>query len=199
LFTFVHLFSSLFDLLTVRRLSEQQKDIQILLLRQLVRVLQHQVHQPKRFSRLEKSLLTFLVVKMKAITDDFRVQLEPVLIFKPDTVLRWHRELVRRKWTFRPKSRTGRPKIKPALEARVLQFARENAGWGYNRIESELLKLGYSIDRSTVRNLLKRHCILPAPKRQPKSTWRTCLRHSYRQKTPVTRELEFRRQHGSSH
>jgi putative transposase len=59
----------------------------------------------------------------------------------------------------------------------VLQFARENPRWGYDRIEGELVKLGYTIDRSTIRNLLKRHHLLPAPKRRPKSTWRTFLRH----------------------
>ena len=93
----VHFFASILDLFTVRQWSEAQKDIQILLLRQQVRVLQHKARQPKRFSRLEKTLLTALVVRMKHLTSDFRSQLDPVLIFKPDTVLRWHRELVRRK------------------------------------------------------------------------------------------------------
>ncbi|MEO8391856.1 MAG: hypothetical protein ABI700_02585 [Chloroflexota bacterium] len=71
----------------------------------------------------------------------------------------------------------GRPKISPEIETLVVQMARENAHWGYDRIEGELVKLGYSIDRSTIRNLHKRHHLLPAPKRQPKSTWRTFLRH----------------------
>ena len=118
---------------------------------------------------------------MKQITDDFRSQLEPVLIFKPDTVLDWHRELVRRTWTFKQKSLIGRPKISPELVALVLQLARENAGWGYDRIEGELLKLGYAIDRSTIRNLLKQYRIPPVSKRRPKSTWRTFLRHYQQQ------------------
>ena len=71
----------------------------------------------------------------------------------------------------------GRPKIPPELEAIVLQLARENARWGYDRIEGELFKLGYRIDRSTIRNLLRRYRVPPAPKRQPKSTWRTFLSH----------------------
>ena len=152
-----------------------------MLLRQQVRVLQYKARQPKHFSRLEKTLLAVLVAMMKQITGDFHSQLEPVLIFKPDTVLGWHRELVRRKWTFQRKSVVGRPKISPELAALVLQLARENPRWGYDRIEGELLKLGYAMDRSTVRNLLKHHGIPPTSKRQPKSTWRTFLRHYQQQ------------------
>jgi putative transposase len=176
-FAFCHLFSCLLDLFTVRRLTDAQKDIQILLLRQQVRVLQRKARQPKRFSRLEKILLAVLVAKLKRTTSDFRAQVQPILIFSPDTVLRWHRELVRRKWTFRRKAAAGRPKINPEVESLVLQLARENAGWGYDRIEGELVKLGYPIDRSSIRNLLKRHRLPPAHRRQPKSTWRTFLRH----------------------
>jgi len=176
----VHLFSSVLDLFFVLQLPETQKDIQSLLLRQQVRVLQRKAHQPKRFSRLEKTLLAAFAARMKQITRDFQAQLEPILIFKPDTVLRWHRELVRREWTFQPKASVGRPHVSPELEALVIKFARENARWGYDRIEGELLKLGFSIDRSTVRNLLKRFGISPTSKRQPKSSWQTFLRH-YRQ------------------
>jgi hypothetical protein len=59
----------------------------------------------------------------------------------------------------------------------VLQVARENARWGYDHLEGELVKLGYTIDRSTIRNLLKRHRVPPGTQRQRKSTWRTFLRH----------------------
>ena len=99
-FALCHLFSCLVDLCTVRRLTDAQKDIQILLLRQQLRVLQRKARQPKRFSHLEKTLLAVLVAKLRRTTSDFHAQVQPVLIFRPDTVLRWHRELVRRKWTF---------------------------------------------------------------------------------------------------
>jgi hypothetical protein len=59
----------------------------------------------------------------------------------------------------------------------MLQFARENARWGYDRIEGELIKLSDTIERSTIRNLLKRHHLPPSLKRQGKSTWRTFLHH----------------------
>lgn len=116
---------------------------------------------------------------MRHSTSDFRAQLRPVLIFSPETVLRWHRELVRRKWTF--KVSAGRPRITPELEGRVLQLARENPRWGYDRIEGELVKLGYTVDRSSIRNLLKRHHLPPARKRHRGSTWRTFLRHDQHQ------------------
>ena len=71
----------------------------------------------------------------------------------------------------------GHPKITPELEALVLQFARENARWGYDRIEGNWSNSATPIDRWTIRNLLKRHRLQLAPQRQPKSTWRAFLRH----------------------
>src|SRR5450432_1843938 len=119
-FALSHLFSCMVGLFTVRRLTDAQKDIQILLLWQQVGVLQRKARQPKRFSRLEKTLLAVLVAKLKRTTSDFRAQVQPVLIFSPDTLLRWHRDLVRRKWTFRRKAAAGRPRTTPELEALVL-------------------------------------------------------------------------------
>jgi transposase InsO family protein len=103
------------------------------------------------------------------------------LLFRPDTVLRWHRDLVRRKWTFMQRPRRGRPPIGPDLVALVLRLARENPGWGYSRIHGELLKLGLCIGRSTVRDILKRHRVPPAPQRERTGpTWRQFLaRHRH--------------------
>ena len=78
------LFSCLVDLFTVRRLTDAQKDIQISLLRQQVRLLRHKARQPKRFSPLEKTLLAVLVTKLRQTTSDFRAQIQPVLIFSPE-------------------------------------------------------------------------------------------------------------------
>jgi putative transposase len=122
-------------------------------------------------------LLAVLVAKLKRTTSNFRAQVQPILIFSPDTVLCWHRELLRCKWTFRRKAAAGRLKINPEVESLVLQLARENAAWGYDRIEGELVKLGYTIYRFSIRSLLKRHHLLAAPKRRLNSTWRTFQRH----------------------
>ncbi len=101
-----------------------------------------------------------------------------MLVFKPETLLTWHRELVRRKWTFTRRRTGGRPPITAELEALILRLAKENPAWGYSKLEGELRKLGYDIGRSTIRDVLKRKRVPPAPKRsQQASSWRTFLRH----------------------
>jgi len=88
------------------------------------------------------------------------------LLVKPDTVLRWHRELVRRKWaTFAGRPRRGRPSISEECRGLIRQLARENARWGYLRLKGELRKLGFEISASTIRRVLRRHRIAPAPRR----------------------------------
>lgn len=149
--------SFIFDLFMLAQLTDRQKDIQILLLRQQLRVLRRKARQPKHFSRFEKTVLALLVVRLWRIATDFRSQLDPILIFKPETVLQWHRELVKRKWTFKRKQIGGRPGLSVEIEQVILQLARENSRWGYDRIAGEVLKLGYQVDRSTIRNVLERH------------------------------------------
>ena len=87
----------------------------------------------------------------------------------PGTVLRWHRRLVTRKWTY-PK-RTGRPPVRAEIVMLIKQLATENRGWGYQRIQGELLKLGHRVGASTIRRVLKALKISPAPKRQTDATW----------------------------
>jgi putative transposase len=81
----------------------------------------------------------------------------------PDTVLRWHRRLVRWRWTY--PSCGGRPLVDAHVVVLVEQMARENPGWGYKRIQGELLGLGYRVGASTVRRVLRRLRIPPAPDR----------------------------------
>jgi hypothetical protein len=64
-----------------------------------------------------------------------------VVLFKPETLLKWHRELVRRKWTFRKHPAQGRPSISPELKALIVRLATENPTWGYGKLQGELLKL----------------------------------------------------------
>jgi putative transposase len=96
------------------------------------------------------------------------------LVVTPQTLLRWHRELVRHKWT-QPRKSAGRPEVDDRIRQLVLRFARENPGWGYPRIAGELLKLGLRVSPSTVRRILLPNRLGPAPSRAGPS-WQQFLR-----------------------
>ncbi len=88
-----------------------------------------------------------------------------LFLVTPQTLLRWHRELVRRKWTYRNKRQPGRPPLDAEVAALVLRMARENPRWGCVRVSGELRKLGIRVGATTIRTLLRRHGLGPAPRR----------------------------------
>src|SRR5262245_13875810 len=91
----------------------------------------------------------------------------------PDTILRWHRQLIARKWTFTP-TRPGRPAIVKEISTLIVRMATENPAWGYTRIQGALKNLGHDVARSTIAKALKDNGIPPVPHRP--SSWRTFLR-----------------------
>ena len=93
----------------------------------------------------------------------------------PDTLLAWHRKLIAEKWTYRRKG-PGRPRVTQEITDLVLRMARENDTWGYDRVQGALANLGYIIAPNTVKNILKRHGIEPAPEREKRSSWKTFLK-----------------------
>ena len=85
-------------------------------------------------------------------------------VARPDTILAWYRKLIARKFDgSKHRQYPGRPRLDEKLEALIVRMARENSGWGYDRIVGALANLGYTVSDQTVGNVLRRHGIAPAP------------------------------------
>jgi hypothetical protein len=146
--------------------DEREREVEILVLRHQVKVLSRKAGRPK-LRRLDRLLLA-------AVSRVLPKDRWASFIVTPATLLRWHRELVRRKWTYRHK-RTGRPSIDPEIYALVCRMARENPRWGYIRIQGECRKLGIRVGATTVKRILDREGLGPAPRRDGPS-WSEFLR-----------------------
>jgi putative transposase len=159
-----------FALLRMLPMSDREKEIEILALRHQLLVLQRQVGKPA-FTDADRAVLAGLLHGLP--TDRLRRML---LLVRPDTILRWHRNLLKRRHaaTCAPKRR-GRPPTVRSIRALVLRLARENGSWGYRRIHGELAALGIKVAASTVWEILREHGIPPAPERAG-TTWADFLR-----------------------
>jgi putative transposase len=132
--------------------------------------------QGKRRIRLSKDQRCLLAIKGKALGRKVLQQISTIVT--PDTILRWHRQLVAAKWDYsqRRKNKPGRPSISDEMTQLILRMARENPTWGYDRIQGALADLGHRLSDTTIGNVLRAHGIEPAPRRKHQSTWKTFIK-----------------------
>jgi hypothetical protein len=166
-FSFLYLaFRAVLGALVRSRRGLDVKDIELLVLRHELEVLRRQVGQPK-LGAADRALLAAAACHLPRRARRAR-------LVTPRTLLRWHRALVRRKWR-QPSGRRGRPPLAAEVRELVLRLARDNPRWGHRRICGELGKLGFRVSPTSVRRLLARASLGPAPRRAG-PTWREFLR-----------------------
>jgi transposase len=147
--------------------GQHNDDVELLVLRHQLMVLKRQVGRPRlhRRDRLFLAAMSRMLVRSRWSS----------FVVTPQTLLRWHRELVRRKWTFRRTPAGGRPPISDEVRELILRMGRENPWWGCLRIKGELAKLGVRVSATKIRTLLRANGLGPAPRRSGPS-WSEFLR-----------------------
>jgi putative transposase len=150
----------------LRLRSREFKELEIVVLRHELAVLRRQVERP----RLEEPDRVFLAAASRLLSRTSR----PSFFVRPDTLLGWHRQLVRKRWTYSGR-RPGRPAVTEEIRELVLRLARENPRWGYQRIVGELVGLGVRLSATSFAKILRQAGVPPAGSRVQLS-WREFIR-----------------------
>jgi putative transposase len=156
-----------FSRLLVGSRADGSKDLEILVLRHELRVLLRKSGPPK-LGAIDRVLLA-------AASRSIPRERWSSFLVTPATLLRWHRELVKKKWTYGKTGKPGRPPIDPQVRDLIMRIARENPRWGCVRIQGELNKLGIRVSAATIRTLIRTARLGPAPRRIG-PTWTQFLR-----------------------
>jgi putative transposase len=154
------------ELVRIHRMDAVAKEAEILVLRHQLAVLRRQVARP-RFRWSDRALIAALARLVPR-------ERWAAFLVTPETILRWHRALVRRRWTY-PRRQVGRPSLPADTVELIVRLARENPRWGYLRIVGELKKLGITVSKTSVAAVLRRHRLPPAPRRSG-PTWSQFLK-----------------------
>ncbi len=160
------LFCRVIDALSLQRMEGVAKDAEILVLRHQLAVLRRQVGKA-RFSWSDRA---FIATQARLVPRERWAS----FLVAPESILRWHRALVRRHWIY-PRQNPGRPPLPEETVTLIVRLAKENPRWGYLRIVGELKKLGVTVSKGSVANVLKYHDLPPAPRREG-PTWAEFLR-----------------------
>ena len=169
----------LVDLITAKWMSDDEKDLEIALLRQQLRIVERRQERGPHIRRWQKVPLAVLADRLKKHSQQAKEKLDSTaLLFRPATLITWHREAVRRKWTYQQKRKPGRPSVDPEIEGWIVKLAKENPGLGYDKLAGELRKVGFEVCPTTVKNVMNRHGLPPAPERNKQGrSGRTFMAH----------------------
>lgn len=157
----------LLDVAATRRQEQTNLQAEVLVLRRQVQVLERQIKRVQ-WSPADRMILAALRERLPRTAWS-------ALLVRPETVLGWHRDLVRRKWAaYGQRPRPGRPQLARECRKLIIRMARDNPSWGYFRIRGELLKVGQTVSATAIRSVLKRARVPPAGRRS-QLTWKQFL------------------------